>query len=161
MTRALLKTRNWFFEWRGRRFGYEQNRVHLLTTGEAYLDRFIVYFGGPCVRLHRFWRGDDDRAVHDHPWDFWTFPLTDYLERLEDGSLQIVRKFRLHYRPAEYKHFVIGPVRPDWLELTKVPVWAALRDHDPFWTIVFAGFRRRKWGFWPDPNTFIYWRDWR
>ena len=25
--------------------------------------------------LHIFHRGDQDRCPHDHPWDFWTFPL--------------------------------------------------------------------------------------
>lgn len=34
------------------------------------------------LRLHIFWRGDGDPDCHDHPWDFWTFPLTPYVEEV-------------------------------------------------------------------------------
>jgi hypothetical protein len=147
---------NWFFEVGGRRVGLEANTVFI--GDERYLDRWIFYVGGPCVRLHRFWRGDDDRAVHDHPWDFWTYPLTSYREVVErevfDGlqrslgwlkQCQMVNAWRLHKRPAKYRHFVVG--RADG-------------STKPFWTIVFAAHRSNKWGFWPTPETFVYWRFW-
>lgn len=155
--RALLPTRRWFVELFGRRLGYEQNRVFI--KGEAYLDRFVLYVGGPCIRLHRFWRGDDDRAVHDHPWDFWTFPLTSYLERCPDG-FHIVERFKLHFRRAEFKHYVVGCLRDD---ITKAysEYWRAKNDKRPFWTIVFAKTKRRTWGHWPNEHTFINWRDWK
>ncbi len=34
------------------------------------------------LRLHIFHRGDADPDCHDHPWDFWTFPLTSYVEEV-------------------------------------------------------------------------------
>lgn len=157
MSRALLKTRRWFFSIRDHRFGYEQDRVHI--GGKPYLDRFVVHLGGPHIRLHRFWRGDDDRAVHDHPWDFWTFPLTTYVERTETFD-RFVKRFRWHFRPAEYRHYVIGPYRRNWWGDCYGPYWMARNDKRPFWTIVLAKQKRNKWGFWPDPQTFIYWRDW-
>lgn len=34
------------------------------------------------LRLHIFHRGDQDPDYHDHPWGFWTFPLTSYVEEV-------------------------------------------------------------------------------
>lgn len=154
-----MRTRNWFFELFDRRFGLETNTVFI--NGARYLDRWILYVGGPCIRLHRFWRGDDDRAVHNHPWLFWTLPLADYTEVVEEQNVNantgefeagsyfkrhgLVRAWRLHKRPAKYRHFVVG--RADGLPM-------------PFWTIVFAASHSNKWGFWPTPYTFVYWRFW-
>lgn len=145
-----MKDRNWFITVRDRRIGFQSSRVCLLTTGEPYLDRFILYLGGPCLRLHRFWRGDDDRAVHDHPWTFWTFPLTDYVEvywapRAQHMRKRIVMRWKWHKREAEFRHFVIG--RADGKK-------------KPFWTIVIATEVKRDWGFWPEPRKFIYWKEW-
>jgi hypothetical protein len=36
---------------------------------------------GP-LRFHIFHRGDQDPDCHDHPWDFWTFPLVSYVEEV-------------------------------------------------------------------------------
>lgn len=150
---------------RGRRFGFEYSRVGIAPPGleeVPYLDRYILYLGGLCVRLHKFWRGDDDRAPHDHPWNFWTFPLTSYVETVEepgwDGTLRpgqlcrhawrhrnVVKAFRLHYRRAKYRHIVLG--RADG-------------SKKPFWTFVITGKVVNKWGFWPQPNRFVPWREW-
>ncbi len=136
-----------------RRFGFEYSRVGLGET--PYLDRYIAYIGGPTLRLHKFWRGDDDRAPHDHPWRFWTFPLASYRERAyrPDPSggnwwyseLKQVQAFRLHYRPAKYRHVVIG---------------RCAGYSKPFWTFVVTGSVENGWGFWPTPTTFVPWREW-
>lgn len=122
--------------------GFERSTVRL--DGEPYLTRYILKLFGRTLRLHKFHRGDDDRAFHDHPWPFWTFPLKTYWELVPGVPYQRqrVRAFRLHYRPAEYQHIVLDPERP-------------------FWTIVFTGKYERSWGFWPTPNTFVPWRDWK
>jgi hypothetical protein len=132
-----------------KRFGLEFSRVH--AEGKPYLDRYIAYVGFGTLRLHKFYRGDDDRAPHDHPWTFWTMPLTDYWERVWDEDngryigRQVVKAWRLHKRPAKYRHIVEG--RAD-------------RKVGPFWTFVVTTDRLRSWGFWPAPHKFIYWRDW-
>src|SRR5690606_6991910 len=81
------------------------------------------------LRLHVFHRGDEDPDPHDHPWDFWTFPLTAYVEEVVEAApgftglrqrrSRLVSAFRLHHRPAEHTHRVIGryaglrwPIRP-------------------------------------------------
>lgn len=143
----------WFLEIKvgmnehGARFGAERSTI--LFRSSRYMTRWILWFKC-CLRIHKFWRGDDDddRAPHDHPSDFWTFPLVSYTEKFWDSTnrifrVQVVQRFRWHYRPAEYRHIVIGRA-----------------DGKPIWTIVFMGRWRRKWGFWPDPDTFVYWREW-
>jgi hypothetical protein len=146
-----------FFNLGPLRFGFEFSRVGLGET--PYLDRWILYIGRGCLRLHKFWRGDEDRAPHDHPWDFWTFPLASYAEteetlvgyeRVRGVSSPIwwrrdntVKAFRIHYRPAKYRHIVRGG-------LTGMP----------FYTIVFTTGVKNKWGFWPSPTTFVPWREW-
>src|SRR5580692_11012239 len=77
-----LIDRQWFIQWRGARWGFESSRVwgSYRDSAEPYLDRYILYFWPITLRLHRFWRGDDDRAPHDHPWWFITIPFTSYVE---------------------------------------------------------------------------------
>lgn len=143
--------RRWFVEIFGRRFGFERSTVY--TNGARYLDRWIVYFGG-TLRLHRFSQGDDARAVHDHPWWFITFPLGGYVELVFNPQfgdqvphIQLVRPWRFHYRPALYRHRVLPMTRP-------------------VWTIVLTGMaqtygRDAVWGFYPKPDEFVPYLDWR
>src|SRR4051812_39357096 len=65
------------------------------------------------LRMHVFHRGDADPDCHDHPWDFWTFPLTSYVEEVVDLATlrmrrQVVPAARWSYRPAEHTHRVLG-----------------------------------------------------
>ena len=84
---------------------YGQDGVH----PDPYLTRIGWDVG---LKLHIFHRGDKDPDFHDHQWDFWTFPLTSYVEEVlqHDGTVkrEIVRAFRLHRRPAEHRHRVVG-----------------------------------------------------
>jgi hypothetical protein len=149
---GFVKYKPWFFEIEGKRFGFEYSRVGNGTT--PYLDRYIMYVGGISLRLHKFWRGDDDRAPHDHPWDFWTFPLSTYIEKVPvygptwkypKYDYNYVKALRAHKREAKYRHIVTG--RADGKDT-------------PFWTLVLAGRVKNKWGFWPHEDEFVYWRDW-
>lgn len=87
------------------------------------------------LRLHIFHRGDNDPDPHDHPFHFWTFPLTSYVEEVTidegavhdgftecglrrpdvpdgehsyDKALRIVPAWRWSHRPAEHTHRVLG-----------------------------------------------------
>ena len=98
------------------------------------------------LRLHVFHRGDEDPDCHDHPADFWTFPLVSYVEeyRAADGSLRErpVRAFRLHRRRAEFAHRVLRALH---------------HDNGQILTIVWWGRSRRAWGFHTDDG----WVPWR
>lgn len=136
--------------------GFERSTVRL--NGEPYLTRYILKLFGRTLRLHKFWRGDDERAFHDHPWPFWTFPLKSYWESVPVSGhpgwrdAKHVRAFRLHRRPSAYQHIVLGP---------DVGGFVVLTGYKPFWTIVFTGKYERSWGFWPTPDRFVPWREWK
>jgi hypothetical protein len=149
------------------RFGFEYSRVGLGDT--PYLDRYILYVGTGTLRLHKFWRGDDMRAPHDHPWWFITFPFRTYTEIAEvckyGGGVpndqtgvpsdavnlctqrcirrieRTVTAWRPHFRPALYRHIVKDAACP-------------------FWTFVITGGPSNSWGFWPRPERFVPHREW-
>lgn len=83
---------------------------------------------GMALLVHCFFRSDMDRAVHDHPWNYLTFPIRGYIEHLPDGSAHYRKPFRFYYRPAEWQH---------WVEVT----------HNRTWTILIKLKTRRNWGF--------------
>lgn len=101
------------------------------------------------LRLHVFHRGDGDPDCHDHPWDFWTFPLTTYREEVRRPNgrkeVRIVRAGRPHFRPAEFAHRVIDRV----LGRGKIV------------TIVWRSGKGRDWGFWRDRPHETCWVPWR
>lgn len=139
------------------------------------------------LRLHIFHRGDADPDPHDHPWDFWTFPLTSYVEEITIDEhaaecdlnaipgyalhlgfaieRRVVRAFRLHFRPARHLHRVLGRFTGDMLwdwpgrQRGQPPV--------PFYgpgkiiTLVWRGRASRKWGFLKNRDGKWCWIGWR
>ena len=100
--------------------------------------------------LHIFTRGDMDRCPHNHPWAFWTFPLTTYYEevwKVIDGvakciiPVRKVQRFRFHFRSTDHIHRVLHPA-PGKKIITLV--W-----HHP---------KGQAWGFWRD-DKWIHHRD--
>jgi hypothetical protein len=158
----------------GRRIGFEYSRVWF--QARPYLDRYICYLGGPTLRFHKFWRGDDDRAPHDHPWWFITFPFKSYVEKywepkpistldgriveLWTEKVRIVKSWRFHYRPALFRHIVLGRAAKMTKELRERWPGGTAFGSTPFWTFVISGPRKRSWGFWPRPNKFVNWKEW-
>lgn len=123
---------------RGRRFGVTHDLV--LDNGEPYLERWILWCGF-TLRLHRFHKGDDDRAFHDHPWWFVTIPFSAYRERIPDADARIVKPFRPHFRPARHRHIV------------------QLVGNKPVWTLIITGPKCQDWGFWPGEH-FVHHEIW-
>lgn len=147
--------------------------------GTAYMTRYWI----GRLRLHIFSRGDQDRDPHDHPWDFWTFPLTSYVEEVIQADFannvrshrsnwishtgpyrRVVRAFRLHYRPATHTHRVLGRalMRRD---KPGVPVCGV--SGEPLWTtgkivtIVWRGSKGRSWGFLKNRDGKWCWVSWQ
>lgn len=93
------------------------------------------------LRMNVFFRGDKDPDPHDHPWPFWTFPLRSYREWYVDGTgghmrQRVVKAFRLHHRPAGFKHIVQGPA-----DLNQ------LLGGRAFATFMWTGPWEQDWGF--------------
>lgn len=152
MGTTSFKNRDWAIRFFGLKLGFEKHRIHL--AGKPYMDRYMLSLGFQ-LRFHKFWRGDDDRAPHDHMWTFWTFPFTSYVELVAQPNLKgyfeedkdywtyesrIVKAWRFHRRDIEFKHIVVG--RADG-------------KTDPFWTFVVTGQKQDDWGFWRTPSDFI------
>lgn len=152
--RKLLRYNLWF----------EHDVVQI--KGERYLERWFIYLLGFTIRVHKFYRGDDDRAPHDHPWGFITFPLTGYWEakyddcRYQCKDVQYVKPWRFHRRPSSYRHIVLGAVRNRGVDQYGREIWCEYLTPVPFWTIVVTGRKDRSWGFYPNGN-YIYYRDFK
>lgn len=131
-------------------------------TQDLYLRRWFIYprdkdfgknKGKGRLYLHKFYRGDEDLYLHDHPWPFTSMILTrGYWEETLDfdaatqgtgtnacysvgpdgdyRTQQWYRPFSILRRPAKWKHRVL------------------LDNGDPVWTIVKTGPKERSWGFW-------------
>lgn len=98
------------------------------------------------VYIHRFLRSDDDRALHDHPWNNTSWVLSgEYLEHLADGE-----------SATRYTGDVITrtALRPDG---TGTPHRVELVT-DPVLTLFFTGPIIREWGF-HCPTGWKHWKD--
>lgn len=113
--------------------------------GGPYLRRFYLtpkWFPFFNVFVHQLFTPDPDRDLHDHPWDFWTFPLSGYSEVTPRNRhwQKSVRCQCWHYRSAEYVHLIMH------------------LDFKPTWTIMVTRKARREWGFWVE-GEWMHWRD--
>lgn len=170
---------------RGKLFG--KSVLFSLTNPVPYMVRYFI----GRLRLHIMMRGDAGRAPHDHPWWFVTFPFHSYVEEVAyeevhpvtgridiKTRLNVVRRFRFHFRPAHYAHRILGPLviqsrkigktvhgipdnemalarvqyRPG-MTLDEVDAmldyWVVPPKKRKIVTIVFRGGVRHSWGFYP------------
>lgn len=154
---------------------------------KTYPDPYLTRWRWGRLAVHVFHRGDNDPDMHDHPADFWTFPLVGYYEELPrvvpagksewwcgvrytEGQRYIrhrlVDPFRWHFRPAETQHRVLFPQRADagfFITNTMYGIqpWAQAKQALwPIVTVVWWGRSRRPWGFWTrESGEFIPWRQ--
>lgn len=101
--------------------GEEFTRFTLLRT-----PWFTVY-------LHKLYAPDWHPQCHDHPWSFVAVLLAGgYLELTEAGDAWR-RPGSVLYRPAEFSHNVVTR--------------DVLGNPHVSWSVIFAGPKRRDWGF--------------
>jgi hypothetical protein len=106
-----------------------------------YLRRWAIGVGGYSIRLHHWYRSDDKRNPHDHPWwfltlvlkgsyDDWSYPLVDGVPDLSiPYKVDPLRPGSIRFRPAHHAHSVA--VAPGGC-----------------WTLMVTGKKSRRWGFW-------------
>ncbi|MCZ7644776.1 MAG: hypothetical protein M5U26_05755 [Planctomycetota bacterium] len=111
--------------------------------GEPYLTRYtLLHLPGLRVYLHHLHRADEDRHLHDHPWNFTSLVLKGgYVEETLAGSRE--------HRPGA----VIRHRAEDVHRVASLPKGSA-------WTLVFCGRKRRSWGFlveqnWVDSSAYL------
>lgn len=149
------------------------------ADGNPYMTRIWV----GRLRLHIFHRGDLDPDCHDHPWDFWTFPLTPYVEEVvriptglwwspgEDPDMpegwdieyrryrHVVPAWRWTFRPATHTHRVLGAW--DGPGIGHRNAYPAVHPSRKIVTIVWRGKSRRAWGFLKNRDGKWCWIAWR
>lgn len=146
-----------------------------------------IWFGR--LRFHIFHRGDNDPDHHDHPWGFWTFPFTSYVEDVvirdydpvsgmnvpRKTIRQVVPALRLSYRPATHTHRVLGRysgnVLDDFGFIHRVSARQARAlasdKFEPYFdarkivTLVWRGKDERKWGFLKNRDGRWCWIHWK
>ena len=124
------------------------------TPDAPYLLRwYIIPRNRWCnVYLHKFLRSDDPRALHDHPWAWFSL---------------IFHGAYLEYTPATggFARRLCRAWRPRWGLPSALHRVELLPDHTgrsekPVWTLFLTGPRVREWGFqcgdrWVDWRTFL------
>jgi hypothetical protein len=113
------------------------------------------------IYLHQFWRSDDDRALHDHPWVNMSIVL-------EGGYIEhTIAAGGIHSKAPRNAGDVVlrSPRRAHRIELLTRRIvtnedgkrtWTT--KELPCWTLFITGPRLRTWGFHcPDRG----WVDWR
>jgi hypothetical protein len=138
-------------------------------ANSPYLTRYtLIKTEGWKLCYHIFHRSDAD-DLHDHPWDFLTFPLVGYIDVTAAGA-QRVRALVPYYRKAEHQHRVQLRRRfadPDDIEWWGVPLDVV---RNTWWDIEARSFvlmfkPRRDWGFivpkhgWMNWRTYFHWMN--
>lgn len=114
---------------------------HVGPNDNHQLQRWFVIPRNPWqnIYLHRFLRSDDDRALHDHPWDNRSWLLSGgYLEHVQDGTTIIRLEGDIVERRAIEAHRI---------ELVNGPAVS----------LFFTGPIVRSWGFYCPQG----WRPWK
>lgn len=141
-------------------FVFKYQDIKRDDTGELYLRRFFVQYEGPGqprVMLHKFYRGDEDPHLHDHPWGFTSFIITrGYWEETPFVVLDDNLNLRQLLKSKVLKDETTGEWRrrvfyPRFSKLVRPAEWkhrVILKDPKPVWTLVWSGPKVRDWGFW-------------
>jgi hypothetical protein len=93
--------------------------------------RWALVLGAFSIRVHHFYRSDDARYHHDHPWWFITLVLKGGYTDVSDEGEDHLGPGSVRYRPAKHSHTV-------------------LTDGGGVWTLVVTGPNVHRWGFWVD-----------
>lgn len=111
------------------------------------------------VYLHHFTRGDDDRALHDHPWPFLSLMLRGEYLALTANGVSPTAYARMP--PAERE----SNTRRSHRLAGSLGVYRARHSHRvelidgrTCWTLVITGPKIREWGFWC-PRGWRHWRE--
>jgi hypothetical protein len=145
--------------------------------GSPYMDRYWVIFprwitGGWGVRVHVIRSSDDDRALHDHPWDFKSIILKDgYWEVFgvyDDWKTAQIISIKLGYQwkfePQSGK-FVVGMYRKagdvniaDATRVHRIRLHKFNDTEQAATTLFFTGPRKQSWGF-MENGVKVPWRE--
>lgn len=143
---------------------------------DPYLSRwFILRCQWLYIFIHKFHRSDEDRALHDHPWNYISLILRHgYWEHSEETCLACQHS-RGEFCPAchgpeGYQCTICnrtGKIAVKKFIRAGSIIWRPatwrhrieLVDGKNAWTLIIRFKRRRDWGFWT-AEGFVPWRQW-
>lgn len=137
-----------------------EKKVIVNCEKQPYLHRWYLFKSRRVTLFaHKFVRSDEDRALHDHPWDFLVIPLwrgyVEHNNRKEhflgkvirvDGVTRVHPILGTRFRDTTYRHRVLLLNGPDGQPL-------------PAWSLFFHFERLRSWGYWL-PQGFVFHDKW-
>lgn len=129
-----------------------------------YLIRWMLKLPfGYTLRLHHWLSSDDKRAMHNHPWNFWTFVLCGSYEDWTEGELCAACNGvgKRYTRPVEYVDFVVCQacegrgfaIKRELMQQGSFSFRPADHKHTVnvlpggCWTILLMGPKKQPWGF--------------
>lgn len=121
---------------------YMNNRKPDVTIGENYLYRWWIIPRNDYMNLylHHTVGSDDDRALHDHPWDNMSYILDgEYIEITKEGEF-LRQAGDVIVRPANTLHRLVIP------------------DGKTATSLFYTGPKYREWGF-ECPQGWKPWRE--
>lgn len=114
-------------------------RWHILRAGEGE--------AAAQLYLHMMVRDDDDRALHDHPWDNISIPIyRGYYEHTPE-------------HPKGIKRHLFQPIVREATQLHRIRLTRdSLKRVRPAWSLFLTGPKVREWGF-DCPNGWRHWKE--
>ncbi len=104
-----------------------------------------------AARVHNIKSSDDDRAPHDHPWDYWTIVLRggywEIVPQYDDSGLY-TGDTRIWYGPGSFIRR-----KANSRHILELP------EGEDAWTLFITFKKKQKWGFYPHRNTKISYND--
>jgi hypothetical protein len=165
-----------------------EKRVIVNCDHDPYLNRWYVFrTKHVSLFIHQFVRSDEDRALHDHPWNFLVIPIwRGYIEHseaipepevdlrafMEQRATIPVRRRVLpiigtRFRFGTYRHRVELLERKEQIGVTVIKSSFGESAGEPYfenrplpaWSLFFHFTKFREWGFWPNEG-FTPWNKW-
>ncbi len=94
-----------------------------------YMTRWMLDLRLFSIRLHKFHRSDDDRALHDHAWSFITFIIAGGYWDVTKSGREWLGPGSIRYRSNEHRHTIEVP------------------QGRPSWSLIITGPHKHRWGF--------------
>lgn len=128
----------WWAEWIAKR----RQPDFVIGEDDPYLQRWHLIPRNPFfnIYLHQILRDDDDRALHDHPWDSCSIVLRGGYSEVTESGVKRWEKGSVIFRKAEALHrLAVGRV--------------------PALTLFITLWKRREWGFMCPGKGWVHWEE--
>lgn len=125
------------------------------NPSKTYLWRLRIV-GTPwfSIFVHKIMLPDNRPVLHDHPWNFFSVVIKGGYMEFVPGPFYATSKVVKRFNKKTVKQATHSSRYVDdagW-DVEKSLHWIAVLDRVPTWTLVFAGRRKRTWGYYDQEN---------